>query len=121
MILDRAGVQAAHTVPELHVGLGVLQLKGALLVGGDHGHLGVDGGEHLALRFGIDAVRELTKSLVQMRPERDAIGDTRRPRHRAQAGDVLVCTLPSLRRVSIRLNWSRSPFSRKRTNMVVVV
>jgi hypothetical protein len=91
--LDRLRVHVAEVQPKLRVGLRVLELQGALLVGRDHRDARVDRSEDLALRRRIDPVGELPEAVVELQPERDALRDRGRGLDGAKGGDVLVTDL----------------------------
>jgi hypothetical protein len=48
---------------------------------------------NLALRFGVDPVREFAQRLIDTSPKGDAIGNRRRRGNRAEAGNDLVADL----------------------------
>ena len=87
------GVEVADNLPLPSVLLCVVELRGALFVGGDHGDASVDLAQHLGLGVGGDAVCELAEALMQPGPERQPIGDGCRDGDGAEAGDVLVLDL----------------------------
>ena len=56
----------------------------------------MDRGEDRAALCGIDPVAERIEPLVQLGPERDAIGAARGEGDRSEAGDVLMADLAAL-------------------------
>jgi hypothetical protein len=84
---------ALQPFPQSFVGLGVLELQRALLIGRDHRHAGMHGAQNLRVRLRIDPVREPGEPLVQCGPECNAVSRRRRGRDGAQAGDMLVADL----------------------------
>jgi len=56
----------------------------------DYRNAGMDRGEDLCVRLGVDAVRQLRQSLVKPAPERETVSHRRRQGDRAEVRDVLV-------------------------------
>jgi hypothetical protein len=90
-----------------------------LLVGGDYRDTGMHRTYDLALRFGVDPVRKLGQLFINPPPEGEAVSNRGRCRNRAEAGEVLVTDLRSMRRVSTKLHCSPAAVWRKRTSMTV--
>ena len=105
--------------PRGFVLLGVFEAQRPLLVQRRHRHAGMNGGQDLALGRTVEPVAETAQAFEEPLPELDLVGDPGRMPERPQAGDVLMWTRPSTRRVSTRLSCRRRGVERKRTNIVV--
>ena len=88
-----ASMQVGNSVPDLCVGLGVVQLQRPYLIGRDHWDAGMDVAEQLRLCSGVDPVAELRHPLMQALPEHQPLGDRWRRIDRAEHGDMLVADL----------------------------
>ena len=80
------------------VGFGVCELQLALFVGPRHGDADVHRAEDLALRGGVDAVRQLGEAFVQRFPECEAVRDRERGSTEPRLATCSYRTLPSTRR-----------------------
>ena len=96
MPLDVVGLHLGQRLPEPGVSLGAFKLHRLMIVHRRHRDAGVDCGEDRAALCGIDPVAECVEPLMQLGPERDAVGSDRREGHRPEAGDVLVADLAAL-------------------------
>ena len=90
MALDVTGLHVGKRVPQPRIGPGVLDQHHALIVRCRHRYPLVDGREDRAVSLGVDPVRQAAELLMQLRPERDAIGSYLADRRLGPVGQWII-------------------------------